>query len=64
MIDNYLNCSKNRMNQKFNIKYNIKILISKDHIINKNKNTRRRNEDKINIKKKSGKKRNKIHGAM
>jgi len=64
MIDNYLKCSKNRMNQKFNIKYNIKILISKDHIINKNKNTRRRNEDKINIKKKSGKKRNKIHGAM
>jgi len=64
MIDNYLNCSKNRMNQKFNIKYNIKILISKDHTFNKNKNTRRRNEDKINIKKKSGKKRNKIHGAM
>ena len=64
MIDNYLNCSKNRMNQKFNIKYNIKILISKDHTFIKNKNTRRRNEDKINIKKKSGKKRNKIHGAM
>ena len=64
MIDNYLNCSKNRMNQKFNIKYNIKILISKDHTFNKNKNTRRRNEDKINIKKKSGKKKNKIHGAM
>jgi hypothetical protein len=52
------------MNQKFNIKYNIKILISKDHTFNKNKNTKRRNEDKIHIKKKSGKKKNKIHGAM